>query len=114
MNPLSQCQFGGGRILPERIHPTTENQKKLLQAAQSLESTFAKNLLSAMGDKLPGSPDSPGGNIFADIFKDAIAGELSKSEALGLSRQIYRETVKMADQQEMGDSLKRTLATQNF
>ncbi|MES2310557.1 MAG: rod-binding protein [Verrucomicrobiota bacterium] len=113
MNTVS-LSIMSGRILPEKITPKTDNQKKLLQAAQALESTFAKNMLSAMGDKLPGAPESAGGNIFADMFKDAISGELSKSEALGLSRQIYQETVKLAEKQEMGDSLKRTLATQKF
>ncbi len=101
-------------ILPAKVVPKTENEKKLWASAQALEATFAKDLLTAMGDKLPGSPDSPGGDIFATMFKDSIAKELAQSETLGLGRQIYRETVKLANQQELSDSMKRTIATQNF
>lgn len=102
------------RILPEKVNPKTDNEKKLWASAKALEATFAKDLLTAMGDKLPGSPDSAGGNIFADMFKDTIAKELAQSESLGLGRQIYRETVKLANLQELSDATKRAIATQNF
>lgn len=100
--------------LPHKLEAKTENQKRLLESARALEAVFAKDLLSAMGDKLPGSPASSGGNIFADMFKDAIASELAKSESLGVSRQIYQETLKMAEKQELSDSLKRMIATKQI
>lgn len=101
-------------ILPAKIIPKTDNEKKLWESAKALEATFAKDLLTAMGDKLPGAPNSPGGNIFGDMFKDTIAKQLAQSETLGLGRQIYRETVKLANQQELGESMRRAIATQNF
>jgi len=113
MNALS-LSSNFGRILPVKIHAETENQKKLLQAAQALEATFAKDLLAPMGEKLPGTPGGLGGNIFGDMMKNAIADELAKSEALGLSRQIYNDTKKLADKQEIDAAARRNLATKNF
>lgn len=111
IHSMTSQAFSG---VSHRLEAKTENQKRLLESARALESVFAKDLMKGIGEQLPGSPSSSGSNIFIDIFKDAIAAEIAKNESLGISRQIYQETLKLAEKQELSDSTKRMIATKQL
>jgi Rod binding domain-containing protein len=81
-----------GVTLPERdLH-------KLWDAAKQLEATFSSFLLKEMkmGTAEPGGKESFAADIYGDMFKRSLAEQLSTSGSLGLAKQIYEESAKLA------------------
>lgn len=65
------------------------DKQKLWGASRELEALFNGYLLGDMGKKLPGTEDSLGGEIYAGLFKDALAHKLASGEHNGIAKMLY-------------------------
>ena len=62
----------------------------LKKATQGVEAIFMKDLLSAMQKGIHKST-LPGGEIYQDLFNQAVADSAGKRGALGIANLLYRQ-----------------------
>lgn len=69
--------------------------QKLKKATQGVEAMFLKDLLSAMRKGMPDSLSKmPGGEIYRDMFDQAVADSLSSKGTLGIGKVLYDQLSK--------------------
>ncbi|MCA1947839.1 MAG: rod-binding protein [Armatimonadetes bacterium] len=72
----------------ERVEPDLRRLKK---AAEGIESMFFRDLLQAMRRSVPESEEenSFGGQVYRDLFDQAVSEALGRSGSLGIAKVVY-------------------------
>ncbi len=104
MNPITPNISSLTTNIP--IVPKNYAQKRLMEAAQAMEAVFSGYILKGMGEGLPGTPGSTGGEIFGGMFQEALSQQIAKSQSLGISKTIYQKTANIAEKQAGAEGLK--------
>lgn len=73
---------------------STARLAELKKATQGIEALFVKDLLSAMRRAIPKESlgaSMAGGDIYRDMFDEALAESIGKSNALGIGQILYNQ-----------------------
>lgn len=94
VSSLSNTAYFKMHGLPEPNQPV--QARKLLDSSKAMEQLFAQHMVAELGKTLPGTGSVTGGQIYADMFKDAITTKISEGGNLGIAKNLYLSMAEMA------------------
>ena len=98
--------------LKDVTHLSLGDRTRLWQAAKDLESTFSTYMLQDLkfGATSGNGKESFASDTFGDMFKHSLADQLARSGSVGLARQIYIDSARLAEK-AMVSSMKQPNAS---
>lgn len=90
---------------------------KLKKATQDMEAIFVKDLLAAMRKTAPKQSfggSSLGGDMYQDLFDQAIAEASSRNGSLGVGQSIYRQMAPVAVRTAIQNAIRHNATAQTI
>ncbi|MEJ5170094.1 MAG: rod-binding protein [Fimbriimonadales bacterium] len=95
----------------ERVEPEL---RRLRKAAEGIEAVFFRDLLQAMRRSIPEQEgeNSFGGQVYRDLFDQAVADALGRSGSLGIAKVVYDSLAESVAAQAKARALREAAETE--